>query len=138
MEDEGIDVSIIFPQPDLEGGLGPVFMADGKALSAAVFINDYMSKMCTNSPKFKFAALLPLTNKEDMTAEFNRAINLPGMVGVGINTGPLTRPPDDPLHMALYGLAASKKVPVWVHLNRTPTYPDYMTDPLQPTPPFPP
>jgi predicted TIM-barrel fold metal-dependent hydrolase len=138
MEDEGIDISIIFPQPDLEGGLGPVFMADGKALSAAVFINDTMSKMCTNSPQFKFAALLPLTNKDDMTAEFNRAINLPGMVGVGINTGPFTRPPDDPVHMALYGLAASKKIPVWVHLNRAATYPDYLMDPLQPTPPFPP
>jgi predicted TIM-barrel fold metal-dependent hydrolase len=138
MEDEGIDVSIIFPQPDLEGGLGPVFRTQGKALSAAVFINDTMSKMCANSPKFKFAALLPLTNKDDMTAEFNRAINLPGVVGVGINTGPLTRPPDDPVHMALYGLAASKKVPVWVHLNRPPIYPDYMMDPVQPTPPFPP
>jgi predicted TIM-barrel fold metal-dependent hydrolase len=138
MEDEGIEVSIIFPQPDIEGGLGPVFMADGKALSAAVFINDYMSKMCANSPKFKFTALLPLTNKEDMTAEFNRTINLPGMVGVGINTGPFTRPPDDPVHMALYGLAASKRVPVWVHLNRAPTYPDYLMDPVQPTPPFPP
>jgi predicted TIM-barrel fold metal-dependent hydrolase len=138
MEDEGIDVCIIFPQPDLEGGLGPMFMADGKALSAAVFINDCMSKICTNSPKFKFAALLPLTNKNDMTAEFNRAINLPGVVGVGINTGPFTRPPDDPVHMALYGLAASKNVPVWIHLNRGATYPDYMTDPLQPTPPFPP
>jgi aminocarboxymuconate-semialdehyde decarboxylase len=60
------------------------------------------------------------------------------MVGVGINTGPFTRPPDDPVHMALYGLAASKKVPVWIHLNRGATYPDYVTDPLQPTPPFPP
>ena len=138
MEDEGIDVCIIFPQPDLEGGLGPMFMADGKALSAAVFINDCMSKICTNSPKFKFAALLPLTNINDMAAEFNRAINLPGVVGVGINTGPFTRPPDDPVHMALYGLAASKNVPVWIHLNRGATYPDYMMDPLQPTPPFPP
>ena len=138
MEEEGIDVSIIFPQPDLEGGLGPVFMTPGKALSAAVFINDAMSKMCAKSPKFKFTALVPLTNKEDMTAEFNRAINLPGMVGVGISTGPLTRPPDDPVHMALYGLAASKKVPVWVHLNRAPTFPDYIMDPVQPTPPFPP
>ena len=138
MEDEGIDISIIFPQPDLEGGLGPVFMAPGKALSAAVFINDTMSKMCSTSPKFKFTALVPLSNKEDMTAEFNRAINLPGMVGVGINTGPLTRPPDDPVHMVLYGLAASQKVPVWVHLNRAPTYPDYIMDPVQPTPPFPP
>jgi predicted TIM-barrel fold metal-dependent hydrolase len=138
MEDEGIDVSIIFPQPDLEGGLGPVFMAEGKALSAAVFINDTMSKMCASSPKFKFTALLPLTNEKDMTAEFNRAINLAGMVGIGINTGPLTRPPDDPVHMALYGLAASKKVPVWVHLNRSPTFPDYVMDPPQPTPPFPP
>ena len=138
LEDAGIDVCIIFPQPDLEGGLGPVFMTGDKASSAAVFINDYMSKMCANSPKFKFAALLPLTNKEDMTAEFNRAINLPGMVGVGINTGPFTRPPEDSVHMALYELAASKKVPVWVHLNRGATYPDYVTDPLQPTPPFPP
>ena len=138
MEDEGIDVSIIFPQPDIEGGLGPVFMTHGKALSAAMFINDYMSKMCANSPKFKFAALLPLTNKEDMTAEFNRAINLPGMVGVGISTGPFTKPADDPVRMALYGLAASKKVPVWIHLNRPATYPDYVTDPVQPTPPFPP
>ena len=138
MEDEGIDISIIFPQPYLEGGLGPVFMAPGKALSAAVFINDYMSKMCANSPKFKFTALVPLTNKEDMTSEFNRAINLPGVVGIGINTGPFTRPADDPIRMALYGLAASKKVPVWIHLNRPATYPDYMMDPVQPTPPFPP
>ncbi len=138
MEDEGIDLSIIFPQPDLESGLGPAFMAPGKALSAALFINDYMSKMCADSPKFKFTALVPLTNKEDMTAEFNRAINLPGVVGIGINTGPFTRPPDDPVHMALYGLAASKKIPVWVHLNRAPTFPDYMTDPVQPSPPFPP
>ena len=138
MEEEGIDIAIIFPQPDLEGGLGPVFMAEGKALSAAVFINDAMSKICAASPKFKFTALLPLTNEKDMTAEFNRSINLPGMVGVGINTGPLTRPPDDPVHMVLYGLAASKKVPVWVHLNRAPTFPDYVMDPAQPTPPFPP
>jgi aminocarboxymuconate-semialdehyde decarboxylase len=94
--------------------------------------------MCASSPKFKFAALLPLTNKNDMTAEFNRAINLPGTVGVGISTGPFTRPPDDPVLMALYELAASKKVPVWVHLNRSATSPDYLTDPLQPTPPFPP
>jgi len=138
MEDEGIDIAIIFPQPDIEGGLGPVFMAEGKALSAAVFINDAMSKICATSPKFKFTALLPLTNEKDMTTEFNRSINLPGMVGVGINTGPLTRPPDDPVHMVLYGLAASKRVPVWVHLNRTPTFPDYVMDPAQPTPPFPP
>jgi predicted TIM-barrel fold metal-dependent hydrolase len=138
MKDEGIDVCVIFPQPDIEGGLGPVFMAEGKALSAARFINDYMSKMCASSPQFRFAALLPLSNKEDMTAEFNRSINLPGMVGVGINTGPFTRPPDDPVHMALYGLAAAKNVPIWVHLNRGATYPDYMMDPVQPTPPFPP
>ncbi len=138
MEDEGIDISIIFPQPDLEGGLGPAFMAPGKALSAAVFINDAMSKLCANSPKFKFTALVPLTTKEDMTSEFNRAVNLPGVVGIGINTGPFTRPPDDPVHMALYGLAASKKIPVWVHLNRAPTFPDYMADPVQPSPPFPP
>jgi len=138
MEDEGIDICVIFPQPDLEGGLGPVFTAEGKALSAAVFINDTMSKMCAGSPKFKFTALLPLTNKEDMATEFNRAIKLPGMVGVGVNTGPFTKPPDDPVLMALYELAASKKVPIWVHLNRAAVFPDYMTDPLQPSPPFPP
>jgi uncharacterized protein len=138
MEDEGIDLSIIFPQPDLENGLGPLYMTEGKATSAAVFINDYMSKMCAESPKFKFAALVPLTNSKDMAAEFNRAIALPGMVGIGINTGPLTSPPDDPVHMALYELAASKKVPVWVHLNRQATFPDFVREPTQPTPPFPP
>ena len=138
MEEEGIDISIIFPQPDLEGGLGPVYMTGDKASSAAAFINDTMSKMCANSAKFKFAALLPLTNKEDMTAEFKRAINLPGVVGVGINTGPFTRTPEDPVHMALYELTASKKIPMWIHLNRPFFYPDYVMDPLQPTPPFPP
>jgi uncharacterized protein len=138
MAEEGIDVAIIFPQPDIEGGLGPVFMAEGKALSAARFINDAMSKICANSPKFKFNALLPMTNKEDMTAEFNRSISLPGMVGVGVNTGPFTRPPDDEVHMALYALAAPKKVPIWVHLNRSATFADFMMDPVQPTPPFPP
>ncbi len=138
MEDQGIDLSIIFPQPDLENGLGPVFMAPGKALSAARFINDYMAKMCEESPKFKFTALLPLNNAEDMRAEFKRALKLPGMVGVGINTGPFTRPPDDSVHMALYELAASHKIPIWVHLNRAAIYPDYLTDPIQPSPPFPP
>ncbi len=138
MEDEGIDVSVIFPQPDLENGLGPQFKTEGKASSAAAFINDYMAKMCAESPKFKFTPLLPLTNEKDMTAEFNRAINLPGMVGVGISTGPFTSPPDDPVHMALYGLAASKSVPVWVHLNRQATFPDFLTDAPQATPPFPP
>jgi len=139
MDDEGIDVSIIFPLPELEGGLGPAFVPPGKALLAAQFINNYLSKMCTNnSPKFKFAALLPMSSLADMQTEFDRAINLPGMVGVGITTGPLTTPSDDAVHMAVYAKAVQYDVPVWIHLNRSATYPDYVTDPFQPTPPFPP
>lgn len=46
--------------------------------------------MCEESPKFKFTALMPLNNKEDLKTEFNRALKLPGMVEVGINTGTLT------------------------------------------------
>jgi aminocarboxymuconate-semialdehyde decarboxylase len=138
MDDEGIDVSIIFPQPDIEGGLGLQFLTPGKATLAAQFINNYMAGIC-NNPKcdgaFKFAALLPLNNEADMTAEFDRAINLPGMVGVGINTGPFTTPPDDAVHMALYEQAASKNVPVWIHLNRGANFPDYFGVPST-TPPW--
>jgi predicted TIM-barrel fold metal-dependent hydrolase len=139
MDDTKIDLSIIFPQPDLEGGLGPVFMTPGKALDAAQFLNNEISGICAaNSTRFKFCALLPMNSLADMQTEFDRAMTLPGMVGVGINTGPLTTPPEDALHMAVYAKAVQYDVPVWIHLNRGATYPDYVTDPVQPTPPFPP
>ena len=85
-----------------------------------------MSKLCTDySPKFKFAALLPLNSIGDMQTEFDRAMTLPGCVGVGINTGPFTAPPDDAVHMAVYAKAVQYDVPVWIHLNRGANFPDY-------------
>ena len=140
MEDERIDVAIIFPQPDIEGGLGPAqFMVRGQATQAAQFINNYMSNLCTTTKKkFKFAALVPMNSKADMTAEFDRVMALPGVVGVGFNVGPTSAPPDSDVHMAMYEKAVQYDVPVWMHFNRGATVPDYNGDPVMPSPPFPP
>lgn len=138
MDDMGIDVSIIFPQPDIEGGLisqySPFYGqgSPSNAALAAIYLNNYMSKMCSEFPQFKFVALLPFTSTSELSEEFSRVTKLPGVVGVGINTGPLTSPPDDLIHQSLYQMAAENNVPVWIHLNRGANSPDYVHEPTDP------
>jgi predicted TIM-barrel fold metal-dependent hydrolase len=121
MDDEEIAVSIIFPQPDLEslGAAYPTY-----ATQAAYQINKAMSDICVAYPdSFKFAALLPLN--EDIDTAFGEAAGMPGMVGIGLNTGPLATPPDDAFHKHVYEIAAAHDIPVWIHFNRGANVPDF-------------
>jgi len=133
MDEEGIATSIIFPQPDLES-LGANY--GSYATQAAHQINQAMSDICYAYPgRFRFIALLPLNG--DLASAFADAVGMPGMVGIGLNTGPFTTPPDDSFHMQIYDLAVANNIPVWIHFNRGATFADYYGVVAAPYPIFP-
>jgi predicted TIM-barrel fold metal-dependent hydrolase len=145
MDETGINVSIVVPQPFIE--MAPNIARDpAKALQAATFINDRMAEIVAQHPdRFKWVALLPTnlpadippstSNYDLMIAEFERALGN-GAVGACFTVSPMTKPPDHEDYVGnpstgkqgLFGKAASLNVPLWMHPCRPPVYPDYTSD----------
>ncbi len=137
MDDCGIDVSILIPQPFIETAPN-VFNNPVKALQAAQFINDAIAGIADSYPtRFKGVALLPTNlpsntpNVTLMLAEFERAVSN-GAVGACFIVSPTAKPPDHADYLQLYSKAVELNVPLWIHPSRPPIYPDYTSD----VPPF--
>jgi predicted TIM-barrel fold metal-dependent hydrolase len=133
MDDCGIDVSILIPQPFIE--TAPMVFNDPlKALQAAQFINDAIAGIVKNYPRrFRGVALLPTNlpstpdNVAIMLGEFERAVSN-GAVGACFIVSPTAKPPDHDDYLQLYAKAAQLNVPLWIHPSRPPIYPDYTSD----------
>lgn len=135
MDDCGIDVSILVPQPFIETAGPGVFADPTKALQVAQYINDEIAGIVKKYPRrFKGVALLPTnlpstpTNVSIMLSEFERAVTELGAVGGCFIVSPTAKPPDHPDYLQLYAKAVQLNVPLWVHPSRPLTYPDYTSE----------
>jgi aminocarboxymuconate-semialdehyde decarboxylase len=80
MDEAGIGTAI------LSVGALNIGWAGNRALDAARWINDGLAAFCRQAPeRFRFAAVLPCTNRAEMISELDRAMNL-GATAVGIAT----------------------------------------------------
>ncbi len=133
MDDTGIDISIIIPQPFIE--TAPNVAKDPVlALQAAQYINDKMAALEEQHPtRFRWVALLPTNlpssdaNRAIMLTEFERAVDN-GAVGACFIVSPTSKPPDHADYMQLYAKAVELDVPLWIHPSRPLNYPDYTQD----------
>ena len=146
MDDCGIDLSILIPQPFLETAPN-VYNNRTDALKAAQYINNEIAGIVAQNPtRFKLVAILPTQNYDDMITEFERAVTELGAVGACFIVSPTAKPPDHEDYVGnpstgkqgLYGKAVELNVPLWIHPSRPATWPDYNSDPLAPSPPAPP
>jgi len=133
MDDCGIDVSILVPQPFIETAAN-VYKDPVLALQAAQFINNKIAGIVAQHPdRFKGVALLPTnlpsssSNQAIMIAEFVRAVGN-GAVGACFIVSPTAKPPDHPDYLQLYAKAVDLNVPLWIHPSRPLIYPDYTSD----------
>ena len=128
MDDCGIDVSILIPQPFIETAPN-VFNNPVKALQAAQYINDAIAGIVNSYPtRFKGVALLPTNLPSDtanvttMLGEFERAVSN-GAVGACFIVSPTAKPPDHADYLQLYAKAVELNVPLWIHPSRPPFTP---------------
>ncbi len=135
MDDCGIDVGILIPQPFIETAGPGVFGNPAKALEAAQYINDEIAGIVKNYPaRFRGVALLPTnlpstpTNVSIMLSEFERAVTELGAVGGCFIVSPTAKPPDHEDYLQLYAKAVELNVPLWIHPSRPLTYPDYLSE----------
>lgn len=129
MDAYGVSRAVLVPLPWLESA--PAVFADPtRCREAARRMNDRLAALAVKRPdRFTAVALLPATNAEILTAEFERAVGELKMAGGLIVVGPTVKPPDHPDYAALYDAAEKHDVPLWIHPSRPPAYPDYVGEP---------
>jgi aminocarboxymuconate-semialdehyde decarboxylase len=93
--------------------------AGSRDAPAARFVNDGLAGVCRqHSSRFRFVAVLPCTNHDEMTNELDRALGM-GAAGVGIATNVGDLPLDAPELRHFWREMNRRKLAVLVH----PTYP---------------
>ena len=81
MDTEGIDVSVLFPTSAF--AMSKIFERD-YAIAYARAYNDFIAKVCQESPRLKAVALLPFQDVDAAAKEVNRAVTELGLVGVAV------------------------------------------------------
>src|SRR4029434_243246 len=79
MDQEGIDVSVLFPT----SAFG-ITQSPEKAYAAAFCrgYNDWIANLCKESPRLKGIGLVPFQDVPSAVAEINRAVTKLGLVGI--------------------------------------------------------
>ncbi len=83
MDQEGIDISVLFPTTSF--GLTQVIERD-YAVAYARAYNDFIAEVCKQSPRLKGIALLPFQDVKEAVKEANRGITKLGLVAVAVAT----------------------------------------------------
>jgi aminocarboxymuconate-semialdehyde decarboxylase len=93
--------------------------------------NDEMAALVGRQPdRFPgFVASLPMNNPEAAVAEIDRAIDQLGATGVQIYTNVNGRPLDLPEYQAIFDRMAARRLPIWMHPTRPPSFADYVGEP---------
>lgn len=113
MSEAGIGVAV------LSVGALNIGWAGSRDASAARFINDGLASVCRKHPtRFRFAAVLPCGNRNEMVKELDRALGM-GAAGVGIATNVGDLQLDAPELREFWREMSRRKLMVLVH----PTFP---------------
>jgi aminocarboxymuconate-semialdehyde decarboxylase len=113
MSEAGIGVAV------LSVGALNIGWAGSRDASAARFINDGLASVCRKHPtRFRFAAVLPCGNRNEMVKELDRALGM-GAAGVGIATNVGDMQLDAPELREFWREMSRRKLMVLVH----PTFP---------------
>jgi aminocarboxymuconate-semialdehyde decarboxylase len=113
MSEAGIGVAV------LSVGALNIGWAGSRDASAARFVNDGLASVCRKHPtRFRFAAVLPCGNRNEMVNELDRALGM-GAAGVGIATNVGDLQLDAPELREFWREMSRRKLMVLVH----PTFP---------------
>ena len=113
MNEAGIDVAV------LSVGALNIGWAGSRDASAARFVNDGLASVCREHPtRFRFAAVLPCANRNEMVKELDRALGM-GAAGAGIATNVGDLQLDAPELREFWREMSRRKLTVLVH----PTFP---------------
>ena len=101
-----------------------------KAVDLAKLANDEMAELVAKYPD-RFAAAvacLPMNNIDAALDEVDRAIKDLKFRGVYVYTPVVDKPLDSPEFMPLYEKMHQYNLPIWIHPQRGPDYPDYRSE----------
>jgi uncharacterized protein len=100
------------------------------AAELASLANDGMAELVVKHPdRFPgFIASLAMNNVEASLAEIDRAILKLGAAGIQIYTNVNGRPLDDPAYLPIFEKMAGYDLPIWLHPDRGPNFPDYLSE----------
>jgi len=144
MDKNGIDMSILVPLPWIETIPTP-YITPEVSIGAAQLLNNQLAAIVKKYPdRFRAVALLPTLDKDQMLAEFRRAVKELGMVGGLFICGYTAKRPDHEHYFSLdknensnlYAEAVKLGVPLWLHPSTPPIIANYK-DEENPPPPAP-
>lgn len=106
------------------------FVSPKEALDLARLANDEMAELLLKYPDRFIAAVasLPMNNMDAALGEVDRAIKDLHLKGVQIFTPINDKPLDSPEFLPLYEKMCQHDLPIWIHPQREPDYPDYRSE----------
>lgn len=106
------------------------FVGTKKALDLSKLANDEMAELVTKYPDRFVAAVasLPMNDMDASLKEVDRAIKDLHCKGVQIFTPTNDKPLDSPEFLPLYEKMCQYDLPIWIHPQREPDYPDYRSE----------
>lgn len=106
------------------------FVSPKEALDLARLANDEMAELVLKYPDRFIAAVasLPMNNMDAALGEVDRAIKDLHLKGVQIFTPINDKPLDSPEFLPLYEKMCQHDLPIWIHPQREPDYPDYRSE----------
>jgi aminocarboxymuconate-semialdehyde decarboxylase len=99
----------------------------GTAADLARLANDGMAEIVErHRDRFpSFVASLPMNNPDAALREIDRAVDHLGATGVQIFSNVNGEPLDAPAYRPIFDRMAAKRLPIWMHPARPPSFPDY-------------
>jgi len=115
MDKEGIDLSVLFPTSSFS--VNSMVERD-YAVAYARAYNDFIAEMCSQSPRLKGVALVPLQDPKAAVAEANRAVTQLGLASIAIATQGMKEHLGAQTFWPLYEELERLNVPLCVHNRR--------------------
>ena len=111
----------------------PIEVVGGPEVSPelARLANDEMAALVGKHPDrfVGFVASLPMNNPDAALKEIDRALGELGATGVQMFSNVNGRPLDRPEYQQLFTRMAERRLPIWMHPARPPSFPDYAGEP---------
>jgi predicted TIM-barrel fold metal-dependent hydrolase len=115
MDTEGIDVSVLFPTSSF--AVNSMVERD-YAVAYARAYNDFIAEVCTQSPRLKAVALVPLQDPKAAVAEAHRAVTKLGLSSIAVATQGMKEHLGSQTFWPLYEELERLNVPLCVHNRR--------------------
>jgi len=115
MDKEGIDLSVLFPTSSFS--VNSMIERD-YAIAYARAYNDFIADVCSQSPRLKGVALVPLQDPKAAVAEANRAVTKLGLASIAVATQGMKEHLGAPTFWPLYEELQRLNVPLCVHNRR--------------------